>query len=423
MSQKRGAFLTSFFSSLLLFCGCTLAMVALLEFSAALVYKKKFGARPDYSSRARLALGADLSPWLDKQKPSIEPLEVAANSIHPYYGFVRKGANRYGFVGQEPYFSRDRDEVIVGFFGGSVGFHFSQIQKTNNLIRHAIPGKTVKFVSLALPGYKQPQQLHVFSDMLAQGAVFDIVINLDGFNEVALPHAENLPFGVSPSYPRQWYYHVRKSLNQEQAFLTGKILYTRERKRNTYDFLNAGLIKHSALFATLSKLAENYFDTELLELERRLSDEIGSGVSDKKLLGPSPNFRTEAEEWRALAQVWKNSSRQMHNLAKANDILYIHLLQPNLWVPGSKPFSEEELVIRSKDVHPGYCKAVEEGYPFLVDAGISLATEGVVFKDLTMAFAGDTRTLYYDSCCHFNDDGHEIINRIAAELILEHYKP
>gem|GEM_PF-5957246 len=39
--------------------------------------------------------------------------------------------------------------------------------------------------------------------MLAKGKRFDLVVNLDGFNEVAFG-AENAERGVDPSYPRNW---------------------------------------------------------------------------------------------------------------------------------------------------------------------------------------------------------------------------
>jgi len=39
--------------------------------------------------------------------------------------------------------------------------------------------------------------------LLALGARFDLFINLDGFNEVALPPAENIPKGVFLFFPRK----------------------------------------------------------------------------------------------------------------------------------------------------------------------------------------------------------------------------
>ena len=54
-----------------------------------------------------------------------------------------------------------------------------------------------QILCLALGGMKQPQQLLALEYFLSLGASFDVVINLDGFNEIALPYSENLPWGTS----------------------------------------------------------------------------------------------------------------------------------------------------------------------------------------------------------------------------------
>ena len=66
-------------------------------------------------------------------------------------------------------------------------------------------GKEIIAVNLTNPGYKQPQQLMALVYSLAQGAQFDVVLNIDGVNEVALHQAENASQGVYPSYPSNWY--------------------------------------------------------------------------------------------------------------------------------------------------------------------------------------------------------------------------
>ena len=47
--------------------------------------------------------------------------------------------------------------------------------------------------------------LLVLNYMLALGQTFDLVINIDGFNEVALPPITNLPNQVNPFFPRNWF--------------------------------------------------------------------------------------------------------------------------------------------------------------------------------------------------------------------------
>ncbi|MGV2341075.1 MAG UNVERIFIED_CONTAM: hypothetical protein LVR18_46165 [Planctomycetaceae bacterium] len=54
---------------------------------------------------------------------------------------------------------------------------------------------------LALPGYKQPQQLMALNYVLSLGGEFDAVLNIDGFNDGALSILENAQPKASIAYP------------------------------------------------------------------------------------------------------------------------------------------------------------------------------------------------------------------------------
>ncbi|MFM7869738.1 MAG: hypothetical protein ACKPHU_36420, partial [Planctomycetaceae bacterium] len=58
---------------------------------------------------------------------------------------------------------------------------------------------------LALPGYKQPQQLMALNYVLSLGGEFDAVLNIDGFNDGALSILENARQKTSIAYPRSWH--------------------------------------------------------------------------------------------------------------------------------------------------------------------------------------------------------------------------
>ena len=64
--------------------------------------------------------------------------------------------------------------------------------------------KELVFVNLALGGYKQPQQLMTLAYLLSLGAEFDLILNIDGFNEVALDEFENGAEKLFPAFPRGW---------------------------------------------------------------------------------------------------------------------------------------------------------------------------------------------------------------------------
>ena len=113
-----------------------------------------------------------------------------------------------------------------------------------------------------------------------------------------------------------------------------------------------------------------------------------------------------------LVAFWKRTSLLMDGLCRSRGIEYLHFLQPNQYVPGSKPLSSEEKRIAWKDDHP-YKTVVEKAYPLLTAAGEELRREGVRFFDLTGIFEGVTEALYSDTCCHFNLRG----NKIMAQAI------
>src|SRR5262245_54070456 len=179
-------------------------MVVLLEGSSWLVYRFISGERFDFarvaqSRRERIAAVATTEP----RTPGAGAFAMVP---HPYLGFVYNPrfepaamlkthsvpVSEWGFLDDKaPLRAGADDEVVVGVFGGSVAFWLSvrgadaMIEELSRLPRFR--GKRFVIVRTAMGGTKQPQQLMTLNYLLAQGGHFDIVVNLDGFNEVALP--------------------------------------------------------------------------------------------------------------------------------------------------------------------------------------------------------------------------------------------
>ena len=140
-------------------------------------------------------------------------LASSSRVVHPYLGYVfrppeilqlnhlgerlRDPVSEFGFpyTSQSPVQKRTSERIIIGILGGSVAANFFDIgrQRFEVDLRQAgiFRDRELLFVNLAMGGYKQPQQLLVVSYLLALGAEFDVIINIDGFNEVALHEAEN----------------------------------------------------------------------------------------------------------------------------------------------------------------------------------------------------------------------------------------
>ena len=148
--------------------------------------------------QARIAEAARTRPTA----PDADPAVVVA---HPYLGFVYNPRDHpagmlalhsvpvsdWGFLDDKgPLRGASEREVVIGIFGGSVAFWFS-VRGIDAMLEELakLPqfyGKSFVVVRTALGGTKQPQQLMALNYLLALRGHFDMVINLDGFNEIAL---------------------------------------------------------------------------------------------------------------------------------------------------------------------------------------------------------------------------------------------
>jgi hypothetical protein len=365
--------------------------------------------------------------------PDVRPADqLGAEVLHPYLGFVYTperdtpgfralyglGISPWGFVDDKgPIQAGSPHRLIVGVFGGSVAWYLST-ESADTLISglkavSAFRDKEIVIVRTALFGYKQPQQLLALSYLLSMGAHFDVIINLDGFNEVVLPVTENLGKRVFPFYPRTWFLRVADS--PASRVVVERVVNLRGRRRSFAAAASTRILRHSVTVNVVWKLLDEYVSNTI---NREQVEWLKQPVSDGNYAatGPFTPYLDEAAMYRDLADKWKNASLQMHRLARANDSAYFHFLQPNQYVPNSKPMSAEE---RALAIDEGFMFAhpARMGYPYLIAAGRDLLQEGVWFQDLTQLFADVTVPVYRDNCCHLKRRGNEMLAATIASAI------
>jgi len=107
----------------------------------------------------------------------------------------------------------------------------------------------------------------------------------------------------------------------------------------------------------------------------------------------------------------------LYAISQANRLIYIHVLQPNQYVEGSKPLSDKEKKI-ALDLNNSWSIAAREGYVHLISKGKQLKTKGIPFYDLSMIFKDSTEDFYVDACCHFNINGNILMGKNIAEILL-----
>ena len=357
---------------------------------------------------------------------------VAPTVIHPYIGAVQQPSDNigappdkfqitdYGFFDDGPPIrKRGSDKVIVGILGGSVARQFS-VEATDELARELsqsteFAGKKFEFVRLAGNGYKQPQQLMIMNYVFTLGAEFDILINLDGFNEAALPAMDNVPFKVFAAFPRDWGKMIASTASPEFIRIGGYVSYLRKQQREEARFFEQAPFCYSATlllwWGYRNQVTEKQISTHL-----QLMSQQAKGEQTYSGSGPSDHFDSTDAMYNHCIAIWSRTSVLLHQLCAAKGIRYYHFLQPNQYVPGSKPMSDEEIniAIREQSI---ICQSVRTCFPRMQALGPELEAAGVVFTDLTRVFADHPEVIYRDDCCHVETQGNSILAKAIARRI------
>ena len=184
--------------------------------------------------------------------------------------------NNLGFVSpfDYPLTKRSDRQFVVGLFGGSVGLWFCQVG-VDRLIADLrrdpfFVDKEIVPLCASHEGYKQPQQALLLAYLLSLGQTFDLVVNIDGFNEVALGNL-NEQHGWDPSMPSVM--HLDPLVNLvDQATMTPEKLDTLAAIQHDKRRLNwlAGWINTTRL-ASIDVAAEQYDESSCAGAPRRRS--------------------------------------------------------------------------------------------------------------------------------------------------------
>jgi hypothetical protein len=366
-----------------------------------------------------------------------DPAAHAVYSIHPYLGLVLNpfwegkipGDNpvtKYGFTGKGSIIhKRAEGRVIIGIAGGSVASHFScqgvatlkkELKKSPRFSR-----KELVFVNIACPGYKQPQQIMALEYAMALGGEFDLLINLDGFNEIAWYPFEDRPVGAFYMFPRSWRLTALDLPDARQRRLTGEMAYYEDLRARWARALRAGPWRYSITANLIWKCRDQHLQNEITRSSLALRACKPASLP-YSATGPGCSFRNDQEMWEGLAALWKRCSLQLERTCQGHGIRYYHFLQPNQYVPGSKEMGPGEKAIAYLEEVPTR-DPVLQAYPLLRREGQDLVRQGIHFRDMTMVFAGIKEQTYVDNCCHYTQRGNDVLAAAIAQSILETPEP
>jgi hypothetical protein len=379
--------------------------------------------------------------------PTPEDRLVVREAVHPYFGFThapgtaydipeslrepgveppRRTTNNHGFVSAHAYpFRKTRDEqFVVGLFGGSVGVFFCELgapRLVEALTRHAwFRDREIVPLCFSHEGYKQPQQALVLAYFLSIGQAFDVVVNIDGFNDVALATL-NAERGLESAMPSVQHLDPLVALINQSALTPDKLdsltAIVHGRRRLTELIARMRSNRIAAVNLVLERMYRRAFDAYTRELGR--FSNLPANPPDNPLVqvARTPKDASHAPSAAALAATWTSGSRLMHDMLTARGAAYLHVLQPNqYWT--RRRFSEAEAAVALNDASP-YKNSVAEAYPVLLAAAKSdLASTGVAFLDATGIFDDEPAAVYMDNCCHYTRAGNERLADVIARSIL-----
>jgi len=378
--------------------------------------------------------------YLDPYRPTIEQIQdlpnqgLTAVGLHPYFGPTHRpgipfdlpkdlqsaesgptvATNNFGFSSRYSYpFTRTNErQFVIGIFGGSVAAYFCRISTSRfeDDLRQNAFFKNKELVSLCFSheGYKQPQQLLVLSYFLSIGQPFDMVINIDGFNEVALGNI-NDQYGWDISMPS--HEHLDPLINLvNQSTLTPAKLESLYRMTQYRQRLNdvAGRSNRTWSASVEFALRRYYaFLRRRYDDERVTFDTLPSNPPANSVIHVTPKVRacSGAAVFEDIAANWSASSTLMNQLLASRGVPYVHVLQPNQYFT-TRAFTDDEKKVALNEGSP-FKPGAQRGYPYLEKALEPGALNGLHIFD------NERAPVYVDDCCHYTLTG----NRLLADFM------
>jgi hypothetical protein len=367
----------------------------------------------NYLKYSRYGLTDEFALWWDQE------------IVHPYLGFVvdfgdeKKNKESYGFASDvTPMVKREAGKLNVVILGGSVAQSMGKALETAFYQACRIPPNVV---TLGFAGYKQPQQVLALTYFLSLGAEYDLVINLDGYNDIVLPFTDNYRVGVNPFFPRNWNLRINRQPSKKILAVIGKVRYLRDLKQENLEALPSNIFRRSAIFGLVKMHQFKKMNWEIKRASNKLIDLQQEEVKKFEETGPFWKYADIQQLYQEAAAVWVRGSVLLDQLARENDMEYYHFLQPNQYVKGSKVLNQEELRIAYSEKVPIGISAII-GYPILLQEGRKLVEKNIKFFDATKVFAKEKETIYIDTCCHYNQRGKEILATYIMDQIAQNPK-
>ena len=291
--------------------------------------------------------------------------------------------------------------IVIGVLGGYVANGVAQSLRQAVAARLSEIGVDIEplVVDLAIGQGRQPQQLMSAINLLAHGGHFDVVVNLDGLDDMSpldpdelLAFAPEVIGGTAAAMER---YVAATALREERR----RVLRTAQ-----------GWLGFSAAFGLALRSRLDGLESDIREYGAAAGKRPDLRQNGREALTPR-------EALFAAARLWYRSSVLTGRLAQAAGADYYHFLQPSRYVSGSeRPTIEESADVLAPDLSREARYAAM--HPVLVQLGREMTRQGTTFVDLTSALRVSDETLYAGAM-HLSHRG----NALLAQRIATHIEP
>jgi hypothetical protein len=412
-----------------------LAGLALAEIGLRLALR--LGGEPYSAWKTRAALERGVATMRERapapgggDPPGADEDPGKRHVVHPYWGYEpaaglrQLAADLSWFAGGDGAHSFD---VLV--LGGSVAAIFAE--QGYPVLARSLASRAgdslgpARLMCYARGGFKAPQQATVLATLLACGVEPDLVIVIDGFNEVAIA-AQNSASGAHPLYPSiaQWGPVASGGFTDRE--LLDELVAVRQAELAASEW-SARAIRWrwhwSALLGRFARARFAALQADWAEAQNRsVACLTRLGVADA-ITGPpfEPRRGDAGQEPGALARAvalsvaaWSATAENVRAMCDARGIACVQALQPTLHDVGSKPLTDAERAAGTAT--QSWIDGVTLGYPLLREAAAGLGARGVPLLDCTQLFATVAEPLYGDAC-HFDERGNALLAAALAPAV------
>ncbi len=368
--------------------------------------------------------------------------------LHPYLGYITEGTRvlepcdktspaaarkcyqRIKSPADAPLPKRSADTLNVALLGGSVavGTVNGSVPQAYERLLAGLPeykGRRVIVHVMAAGGYRQPQPLMMLNYFYSLGAEYDIVISLDGFNDVAVAASEYKWNKIHPSFPRSWNHRIANTISADAINLQAKKINLESRHTGWARLMSKPVFRTSPLSNLLWRIKHSRYQAQSAQLSVDIAAAIGEGDQDAppsfEKLGPDYDFSDWSNLVEYTAEIWARSNHLAHGVAEVQGAKFFHFIQPNQYIEGAKPLmNPQERSIAMGAANSGYGAWYKLGYPFLKQQQRWLEEQGVHTSDLTFLYKDIEGPIYIDNCCHVNSQGSYMIVEAIVDTIRQY---